>query len=95
MKVPRFEEGEDPAAIVSFEMELMILPRLSGPHVPKFVAAGDWERQPYIVMEQIPGDTLYKRLPNCRYPMTRSPRSARKSPPRSRTCIASMSFIST
>jgi len=26
MKVPRVSEGEDPAAIVSFEMEQMILP---------------------------------------------------------------------
>jgi len=34
MKIPRMAEGEDPAAIVSFEMEQMILPRLSGPHVP-------------------------------------------------------------
>lgn len=33
MKVPRVSEGEDPAAIVGFEMEQMILPRLSGPHV--------------------------------------------------------------
>jgi eukaryotic-like serine/threonine-protein kinase len=36
MKVPKFAEGEDPAAIVSFEMEQMILPRLSGVHIPKF-----------------------------------------------------------
>jgi hypothetical protein len=34
MKIPLVSEGEDPAAIVSFEMEQMILPRLSGPHVP-------------------------------------------------------------
>ena len=34
MKVPITSEGEDPAAIVSFEMEQMILPRLSGVHVP-------------------------------------------------------------
>jgi hypothetical protein len=34
MKIPRVSEGEDPAAIVSFEMEQMIMPRLSGPHVP-------------------------------------------------------------
>lgn len=67
MKVPRFGEGEDPAAIVSFEMEQMILPRLSGPHVPQFVAAGDWQR-PYIVMERIPGGTLYKRLPELPLP---------------------------
>jgi serine/threonine protein kinase len=69
MKVPRFDEGEDPAAIVSFEMEQMILPRLSGVHVPKFVAAGGWESQPYIVMEQIAGDTLYKRLPELPLPL--------------------------
>ena len=64
MKVPKFGEGEDPAAIVSFEMEQMILPRLSGIHVPAFVAAGDLAAQPYIVMERIPGNTLLKRLPD-------------------------------
>src|ERR1700675_2952968 len=58
MKVPRIGEGADPAAIVSFEMEQMILPRLSGVHVPKFVAAGDFAVQPFIVMEAIPGKTL-------------------------------------
>jgi serine/threonine protein kinase len=68
MKVPNFAEGEDPAAIVSFEMELMILPRLSGVHVPKFVAAGDWAVQPYIVMECIPGETLCRRLPDLPLP---------------------------
>jgi serine/threonine protein kinase len=62
MKVPRIAEGEDPAAIVSFEMEQMIMPRLSGPHVPKFVAAGDFAVQPYIVMEQIGGPTLLLQL---------------------------------
>jgi eukaryotic-like serine/threonine-protein kinase len=62
MKVPRFSEGEDSAAIVSFEMEQMILPRISGVHVPAFVAAGDFAVQPYIVMEHIPGKTLLARL---------------------------------
>ena len=62
MKVPRFSEGEDPAAIVSFEMEQMILPRISGIHVPAFVAAGDFAVQPYIVMEQVAGKTLLARL---------------------------------
>lgn len=62
MKIPSMLEGEDPAAIVSFEMEQMILPRLSGPHVPKFVAAGDFAVQPYIVMERIAGRTLLTRL---------------------------------
>ena len=51
MKVPKIGEGTDPAAIVSFEMEQMILPRLSGVHVPKCIAVGDFAEQPYIVME--------------------------------------------
>jgi eukaryotic-like serine/threonine-protein kinase len=46
MKVPRIGEGEDPAAIVSFEMEQMILPRISGIHAPAFVASGDFDVQP-------------------------------------------------
>ena len=58
MKVPLLFEGEDPSAIVGFEMEQMILPRLSGPHVPKFFAAGDFSVQPYIVMEYVPGGSL-------------------------------------
>jgi eukaryotic-like serine/threonine-protein kinase len=68
MKVPKLAEGEDPAAIVSFEMEQMIMPLLSGVHVPKFVAAGDFVVQPYIVMEQIPGKTLLRRLPELPLP---------------------------
>jgi serine/threonine protein kinase len=62
MKVPRLAEGEDPAAIVSFEMEQMILPRLSGPHVPRFVAAGGFDRRPYLAMERIPGNSMLKLL---------------------------------
>ena len=64
MKVPRVSEGEDPAAIVSFEMEQMILPRLQGPHVPAWFATGDFVRQAYVVIERISGQTLYKRLPD-------------------------------
>jgi len=62
MKVPRIKGGEDPATIVGFEVERMIMPMLSGPHVPKFVAKGDFTRQPYIVMEHIPGPSLRPRL---------------------------------
>src|SRR3954447_5258323 len=62
MKIPRVSEGEDPAAIVSFEMEMMILPRLSGPHVPKCFGTGDFARQAYVVLERIPGQTLYRQL---------------------------------
>ena len=62
MKVPRIKGGEDPATIVGFEVEQMILPMLSGPHVPKFIAKGDFTRQPYIVMEHIDGLSLRPRL---------------------------------
>ncbi len=68
MKVPIISEGEDPAAIVSFEMEQMILPRVRGVHVPKFVASGDFGVQPYIAMEHIPGTTLLRRLPELPLP---------------------------
>ena len=62
MKVPLMSEGIDPAAIVGFEMEAMILPRLSGPHVPRYVAQGDFGVQPYLVMERIPGPSLLPTL---------------------------------
>jgi nucleotide-binding universal stress UspA family protein len=62
MKVPALFEGEDPAAIVSFEMEQMILPRLHGPHAPRFIANGDFSAQPFIVMERIPAGSLLPRL---------------------------------
>jgi nucleotide-binding universal stress UspA family protein len=68
MKVPKLGERADPAAIVSFEMELMIMPRLTGVHVPKFVAAGDFAVLPYIVMEFIPGKTLLARVPDLPLP---------------------------
>jgi Universal stress protein family./Protein kinase domain. len=62
MKIPMLGEGGDPAAIVGFEMEQMILPRLSGPHVPRFIANGDFSALPYIVMERISGPSLYPLL---------------------------------
>jgi len=58
MKVPTIGEGEDPAAVVSFEMEQMILPRLSGVHIPKFIAVADFAVQPYTVMEHVAGNSL-------------------------------------
>ena len=57
MKIPLMRRGEDPLTIVGFEAEQMILARLTGPHVPKFVAAGDFER-PYIVMELVAGRSV-------------------------------------
>jgi nucleotide-binding universal stress UspA family protein len=64
LKLPILAEGEDPAAIVSFEMEQMILPRLNGPHVPKFFARGEVGGLPYLIMERIDGPSLLSRLPD-------------------------------
>jgi len=62
MKVPRIKGGDDPATIVGFEVEQMIMPSLAGVHVPRFVASGDFTRQPYIVMERIEGTSLKARF---------------------------------
>jgi nucleotide-binding universal stress UspA family protein len=62
MKIPQLVNNDDPAAIVGFEVEQMLMPRLYGPHVPKFIAAGDFTAQPYIVMEHIAGHSLRARL---------------------------------
>jgi nucleotide-binding universal stress UspA family protein len=62
MKIPVLRETDDPAAMVGFEVEQMIMPALSGLHVPRFVASGDFSEQPYIVMEAIPGPSLRSRL---------------------------------
>jgi nucleotide-binding universal stress UspA family protein len=71
LKAPRLAEGEDPAAIVSFEMEQMILPRLAGAHVPRFVAAGGFDRRPYIAMERIAGLSLLPLVADLPLPVAR------------------------
>lgn len=62
MKIPKLGYGGDPTAIVGFEMEAMIMPRLSGPHVPRFVAAGDFADQPHLVTEFVAGGSLADHL---------------------------------
>ena len=69
MKVPRIKGGEDPATIVGFEVEQMIMPMLAGRHVPKFIAKGDFTRQPYIVMERIEGQSLRAKLDQLPLPL--------------------------
>ena len=58
MKIPRMTAGDGAENIVSFEVELTILPTLTGHHAPRFVAAGDLMRLPYLVMEYVEGQTL-------------------------------------
>ena len=58
MKVPRMTAGDGAENIVSFEVEYQIMQVLSGSHVPRFVAAGDLENVPYLVMEYVHGRTL-------------------------------------
>lgn len=68
MKIPRLLGGDDPSGVISFEVEQMILPKLSGKHVPRFIAAGDFSSQPYLVMELIPGSSLESLLENAPLP---------------------------
>src|SRR5262249_39246788 len=67
MKIPRLEHGANPINIVSFEAEQMILPKLTGRHVPRFVASGGLQN-PYIVMELIVGQSLKAKLPQLPLP---------------------------
>ncbi|MEN9383931.1 MAG: hypothetical protein RL323_1074 [Pseudomonadota bacterium] len=58
MKIPRMTSGDGAETILSFEVEHQIFPTLMGPHVPRFVAAGDLQHVPHLVMERIEGQTL-------------------------------------
>lgn len=69
MKVPRLHKGLDSASVVGFETEAMILPRLSGPHVPRLIGQGGFDPMPYVVMEEIAGSTLYERAKVAPLPM--------------------------
>ena len=53
MKIPKLEFGSHPVCAIGFEVEQMILEKLSGPHVPAFIAKSDRAEQPYLIMEYI------------------------------------------
>ena len=55
MKVPLLDFEGDLSLLVGFEVEQMIMAELKGPHVPRWIANGDFAVQPYIVMEYVPG----------------------------------------
>jgi eukaryotic-like serine/threonine-protein kinase len=58
MKVPTILDGYDGPTIVGFEVEQMIMPRLTGPHVPKVIGTGGFDVMPYIVTEKIEGGSF-------------------------------------
>ena len=58
MKVPKVGRDQPSESIQGFETEAMILPVLHGPHTPRFVAAGDLARLPYLTMEWVQGAGL-------------------------------------
>jgi len=58
LKIPFLDPGGDVSVILGFEAEELILKRLSGPHVPRFAAAGSLSRVPYIAMEFVSGTGL-------------------------------------
>jgi len=60
MKVPLLASGDAAQLLLAFETEASILPRLTGTHVPRFVAAGDVASTPYLVTERIEGASLDK-----------------------------------
>lgn len=61
MKIPRLA-SEESSTITCFEVEQMILPTLSGPHVPRYIASGDVSVLPFLVMERVQGESLDARL---------------------------------
>ncbi len=58
VKVPGLGTGESALGLVSFEIEQMIQPALTGPHVPRVVASGTAGSLPYLAMERVDGEPL-------------------------------------
>lgn len=58
LKIPFLDPGQDVSVVIGYEVEEMIMRRLSGPHVPRFAAAGDLARIPFLAMEFVEGDRL-------------------------------------
>jgi nucleotide-binding universal stress UspA family protein len=63
MKVPRLGPGQPGESVTTYEVERMVIAALHGRHVPRFVAAGDLEAQPYLVLERVEGRSLADLVP--------------------------------
>lgn len=68
LKAPRLEAAVANESLLGFQTEATILPTLAGAHVPRFHAAGDLARTPYLVLEWIEGRTLEQRFAAGRVP---------------------------
>jgi len=71
MKLPHLGYGEGVAKLVGFEVERMLMPTLSGPHVPRHVDTGEDGDQPWLVMEHVAGDTVRALLDSAPLPVER------------------------
>lgn len=58
LKIPFLDPGQDVSTVISYEVEELILKRLSGPHVPRYIRSGDLAETPYIAMEFVEGESL-------------------------------------
>ncbi len=76
LKMPFLDPGQDVSTIVGFEIEEMILKRLTGPHVPKFAGSGDLSATPYIAMELVRGENLETYLSKAPLPVAELKRIA-------------------
>lgn len=61
LKVPG-APGGDGGEAVRFAVERQVLPKLTGPHVPRFVASGVLSGLPYCVTEFVVGSSLHDRF---------------------------------
>lgn len=58
LKIPFLDPGQDVSVVIGYEVEEMIMRRLTGPHVPRFAGAGDLSRIPFLAMEFVEGERL-------------------------------------
>lgn len=58
LKVPKCAFGSHPACYAGFEVERIVHRRLSGPHVPRWIADGEDDQGPWLALEEIPGPPL-------------------------------------
>ncbi len=61
LKIPFLDPGQDVSVVIGYEVEELILKRLAGPHVPRYVRSGDLAAVPYLAMEFVEGESLAKR----------------------------------